>query len=116
MSNFENREDLDLLIQELKEGQTSSLSLLQELEAVNPEQDFVITAFQELEDPDGIKQFFKEYLEFLKKNATESIYDPEDLAIGKIQGVAAYCSQEVVDRWFDALPEVSQPTYWKFNN
>jgi len=59
MENFEHRSEMPK-------------NLLQELQAKNPDRNVAFTAIEELKDPEQIKQFFQQYVEWLKKASQEN--------------------------------------------
>ena len=46
-------------------GSEAPKNLLQELQAKNPDRNVAFTAIEELKDPEQMKQFFQQYLEWL---------------------------------------------------
>jgi len=82
-------------------------SLIEKLKSERPCRDFVFTAVRTLTNPDEIRQFYKEYTEWLRQgNLTE---DPKDLCRKNLGYILGYVDQKVADLWKETIPEIRHP-------
>ena len=81
-------------------------NLLQELQAKNPDRNVAFTAVDELKNSEQMKQFLKQYVEWLKE---ASLKNPEDVVKQNIDYIVKRYDKETAERWMQALSEVSHP-------
>jgi len=87
--------------------------LLERLEKASPGRNFVFTAIETLKTPTEIKQFYQEYVDYLRQHgASEDIRaNPEAVANDNIGYVLGYYNKETADKWFKVLPNVKHPIF-----
>jgi hypothetical protein len=75
--------------------------------------DLTFMAIEVLRDAEKIRQYEREYIEWMRENAsTEEIRrDAERVARSNIGYILGYYGKKEQKRWFDALPEVSHPIF-----
>jgi len=89
------------------------MTLLERLEKAKPGRHPVFTAVETLRGPTKMKQFYQEYVGYLRQHGdSESVRaDPEAVANSNIGYIVGYYDKETADRWFEALPDVSHPIF-----
>lgn len=85
-------------------------NLLKKLQAKKPNRNVVFTAVEQLKDEAQIREFFQQYVEWLKSSVEQ---DPEAVARQNIGYVVGYYNKETADRWMKVLPDVSHPIFGK---
>jgi len=91
------------------------MSLLKKLEKTNPKRNVVFTAVETLTDPTEMKQFYNEYVTYLRENGdSEKVrQDPESVANSNIGYIVGYYDSETAERWMSNIPPVSHPIFGK---
>ena len=89
------------------------MSLIEKLEQKAPKRNWVYTAVETLEEPRDIKQFYQEYICYLKHNGTSSEIKENaiDIANRNIGYILGYYGGEIVGRWMAVLPKVYHPIF-----
>ena len=95
-------------MEKFEHGSEAPKNLLQELQAKNPDRNVAFTAIEEIKDPEQMKQFFQQYVAWLKEASQEN---PEDVAKQNIGYIVAYYDKETADRWMKVLLDVSHPVF-----
>jgi len=90
-------------------------TLLERLEKASPGRNFVFTAIETLKTPTEIKQFYQEYVDYLRQHgASEEIRaNPEAVANDNIRYLLERNNKETANRWFKVLPNVKPSNFWK---
>lgn len=90
-------------------------SIIETLEELDPERNVVFTAIDHLKKEEEIKQFYKEYICYLKeKGDTKEVREEaEDVANKNIGYVLGYYDQQTSHRWNSILEEVKHPIFGK---
>ena len=87
-------------------------SILSRLQRVNPQRNVAFIAIEELKDPDEMRQFMAEYVEWLSNSDDEQVRkDPAKVAGSNIGYVIGYYSKETSDRWLNAIEGLSHPVF-----
>ena len=91
------------------------MSLLQKLEKAKPGRNVVFTAVENLTDPTQMRQFYNEYVGYLRQhgNSEQIRQNPESVANNNIGYIVGYYDKETADRWMKAIPSVSHPIFGK---
>ena len=89
--------------------ETPELTLVQRLQNKEPDRNVVFTAIEQLKTPEEIKEFYQEYIEWLKTNTELS--DPEKVAKENIGYVIGYYSQETANTWMKTLEDIYHPVF-----
>jgi hypothetical protein len=96
----------------LKKGGYEIMTLFQDMENKAPDRNPVFTAIEELKTPDEIRQFVKEYEDYLVANSNEETKGRErQVARSNVGYILGYYSDETQKRWYKELPNVSHPVF-----
>ena len=87
------------------------MNLLERFEKAEPGRNPVFTAVETLRDPTEMRQFYQEYVGYLRQHGdTENVRaNPEAVANSNIGYIVGYYDKKTADIWFEALPDVSHP-------
>lgn len=88
-------------------------TLVEKLQKERPNRNVLFTAIEKLTKPKDIKQFYGEYIEYLRTEGgdEETRNNPEKVANSNIGYALGYYSQETARRWMDLLESVSHPVF-----
>jgi len=88
--------------------------MFKEMQDKNLKQNPVFTAIEMLTDPNDIKQFCREYEEWMIDNGDESIKGRErEVVRNNIGYILGYCSDGTAKLWYSLLPDVNHPIFGK---
>lgn len=93
------------------------MSLIKELQDKKPDREVVFTAIENLTDKKQIKQFYSEYVAYLKQRIEREHIEksPEIVADENIGYVLGYYDKKTADEWMETLPSVKHPVFGRFN-
>jgi len=91
--------------------------ILEDLIKINPKRNPLFTAIEELKQEYEIKQFYKEYISYIKKegNTKEVRKNAENIANSNIGYALGYYSSKTSKRWNKLLENVKHPIFGKDN-
>jgi len=90
------------------------MQLIEKLQKEEPKRNIVFTAIEKLTNPKEIEQFYKEYVEYLRKRGDqETRNNPEKVADENIGYILGYYSAETAQRWMEVLKSVRHPIFGK---
>ena len=88
------------------------MTLYDEMQAKDPKRNPIFTAIDMLKTDDEIRQFVREYEEFLLANTNDEIRGKEvQVARDNVGYVLGYYSDGVMKQWYAALPSVAHPVF-----
>jgi hypothetical protein len=86
--------------------------IYEQMKEKDPERDPLFTAIEVLKNPDDIRQFFKEYEEYMIKHSDASIKGRErEVARSDVGYVLGYYCDETRKLWYGVLSEVGHPFF-----
>lgn len=86
--------------------------MLEKMENVSPGRNFIFSAIENLDKPEDIMEFFKEYCEWLKENGKfENNQKAVDVANSNIGYILIYYDTSKVKQWHKVLQTVSHPIF-----
>jgi len=91
------------------------MSLMEKLQEAKPDRNVVFTAVERLTDPTEMKQFYQEYVAYLRQHGdSEKVRaNPESVANENIGYIVGYYDRETAERWMNTIPSVSHPIFGK---
>jgi hypothetical protein len=94
-------------------GSSSQGNLLKKMEKLHPKRHAVFTAIEELSTREEIRQFYEEYINYLKTEAREPQVrrEAERVARENIGYILGYYDKNTADKWMKTLPEVYHPIF-----
>ncbi len=82
--------------------------ILERLKQLNPDRNVAFTAVEQLSSDEDILEFYNEYVKWMRDG---KVSNPESVAIGNLSYIVVYYSQEITQRWKNALPNFSHPVF-----
>jgi len=104
----------------IKENKMSQENLIQRLLKVNPKRNIVFIAIEELKTPEQIRTFYKEYVEYLRKEGDEEVRNNAEEIANKNTGyvivyVIVYYGEEISEKWKSILEQINHPVFGRKN-
>jgi hypothetical protein len=88
------------------------MSLFEQMQKVAPKRNPVFTAIEKLKDPTDIKQFMRDYEEWMLKNGDLSIRGREaEVARSNVGYILGYYDGATAKLWYGCLDNVSHPIF-----
>lgn len=88
------------------------MTLYQEMQDKAPERNPVFTAIETLNTDDEIRQFVKEYEDYIIANTNDTVRGRErEVARQNVGYILGYHSDGVMKKWYAALPDVNHPIF-----
>jgi hypothetical protein len=99
-------------MRELRAKGEGAMTLFQKVWDKDPKRNVVFTAIDMLTDPDEIRQFIKEYEDWMLKNADGTAKGKGvETARKNVGYILGYYGDETQKLWYSALPDVSHPIF-----
>jgi hypothetical protein len=91
-------------------------SLIKRLQGIDPSRNIVFTAIEQLRNPEEIKRFYREYVEYLRTRGDEKVRETaKQVANENIGYVVVYYGEETSERWKSILEQINHPVFGRTN-